>query len=248
MPPRTTPCSTLCAEGVKVCADGRESACTAPLPGAPVWVGTARDFRESHPDFELPLQNDNSEPGLVAKTLGDDGKPFYVGGASTRTTSGRTNFDTWFRDTPGTNLSAEVELRFTAGAEDAAVFEYEGSNFFPIDGRLFGNEGWPHNYHFTFEVHADFDYAGDEFFEVEGDDDIWVFVDRRLVIDLGGMHETRTARISLDAERDRLGLQPGRTYPIDLFFAERHTVSSNLSVRMSLASRRWCGLKDPYAE
>ena len=237
--PRTTPCSTLCGAGSKLCENNSETECDGPLPGPPTWKGTARDFMESHPDFELPFENDRSEPGLVNATLGEDGKPVYSGRPGSVTTSGQANFDGWFRDVPGTNRRTYVELAFKREA-GGRTFAYFGEEFFPVDGRLFGNEGHPHNYHFTYEAHSEFDFAGGEFLEVEGDDDIWVFVNRQLVIDLGGLHEARSARVDLGAEGERLGLAPGGRYAVDLFFAERHTISSSLIVRTSLTAREFC--------
>jgi fibro-slime domain-containing protein len=238
VPPRTTPCSTLCGSGTRVCDRGAETACDAPLPGPPTWAGTARDFLESHPDFELPFENDRSELGLVNALLGKNRKPVYAGGAGTVTTSGAATFDEWFHDAAGTNRKTYLELAFEA--DGSGAFVYSGKEFFPLDGRLLGNEGRPHNYHFTVELHAEFDFAGGEFLDVEGDDDIWVFINRHLVVDLGGLHEARSASVDLGAERGRLGLEPGGRYRLDLFFAERHTVSSSLNLRTSLTAREWC--------
>jgi fibro-slime domain-containing protein len=59
-----------------------------------------------------------------------------------------------------------------------------------------------------------------------GDDDIWVFINDKLVLDQGGVLPPRTGTINLDT----LSLTPGQTYDFDLFFAERHTVQSNLGI------------------
>jgi fibro-slime domain-containing protein len=218
-----------------VCQRGTETACDS-LPRPPTWTGTARDFRESHPDFEP--QFGSVEPGLVDATLGDDGKPIYAGRRGTVATSGQANFHGWFHDVTGTNWRTDVDIAFESGNDGSYV--YSGHEFFPLDGRLFGNEGRPHNYHFTVELHAEFEYVGGEFLEIEADDDAWVFINRRLVIDLGGLHETLSARADLSAERERLSLEPGSRYPVDVFFAERHTVGSTLSLRTSMTAREWC--------
>jgi len=67
-------------------------------------------------------------------------------------------------------------------------------------------------------------------FSFTGDDDLFVFINDRLVIDLGGVHDAETASVNLDT----LGLTPGQTYWFDLFYAERHTVNAQFSIQTSI--------------
>src|SRR5262249_33886945 len=112
--------------------------------------------------------------------------------------------------------------------------------FFPIDGQLFGNQGRNHNFHFTVEIAVKFRYAGGETFRFTGDDDMWVFINRRLAINLGGMHSAETARVDLDRSSQNLGITKGGTYPLHMFFAERHTSASTFHVETTVAEWNSC--------
>ncbi len=226
------PCTTMCGDGVQACRAGRWGPCTARMPRPPSLRVVVRDFRSSHPDFET--DRIGSERGIVASRLGDDGKPVYRGPSAT--TSGRASFDQWYRDVPGVNASVEIELPLRPSPSDPSLFVFEDLTFFPIDGRLFGNERWEHNFHFTLEATGTFLYEGGETFRFRGDDDVWVFVDRRLAIDLGGVHSAEDASVSLDA----LGLIPGERYELHLFFAERHTNESTFLIETSVSDPILC--------
>ncbi len=116
----------------------------------------------------------------------------------------------------------------------AGLFVFDDSNFFPLDDAGFGNEGNPHNFHFTTEIHTAFTYKGGEVFTFRGDDDVWVFVNRKLALDIGGTHQAVSATIDFDAQAATLGLVKGNTYAFDVFHAERHTVESNFRIVTSI--------------
>jgi fibro-slime domain-containing protein len=194
--------------------------------GLPTLVGTVRDFSSDHPDFESVSGDDH---GMLEDTLGEDGEPVYAHpDGSTPTTTGKVNFNQWYHDTPGVNLSAPVSIPLIPFPGFPSGVAADSDNFFLIDNQLLGNEGRPHNFHFTYEGHIHFRFAGGEIFRFAGDDDLWAFIDRRLVIDLGGVHSTEASEVALDT----LGLTPGETYPLDIYFAERHTDQSTFHVQL----------------
>lgn len=231
VPARERPCTTPCGEGIQRCEAGAWGPCTARMPRPPSLRVVVRDFRDSHPDFEAAVGSDR---GFVGPRLGADGRPVYRGPSPT--THGREAFDQWYRDVPGVNASVEIDLPLRPSRADPGLFVFEDLAFFPIDGRLFGNEGREHNFHFTLEATGTFLYQGGETFRFRGDDDVFVFIDRRLVIDLGGVHSAEEATVSLDG----LGLTLGERYELHLFFAERHTSESTFAIATRVSDPILC--------
>jgi fibro-slime domain-containing protein len=239
-------CSSVCGSGHETCSDGSWGPCDAPQPRPPVLTAFVRDFRESHDDFEIPPYEIEPGPGgpergIVEFELGPDDKPVYAHpGSRTRTTTGETNYNQWFRDVPGVNEPKELVLELAPSANFPGLFVYHDDDFFPIDDDIFGNEGNIHNYHFTLEARTSFEYRGGEIFSFMGDDDMWVFVNRRLAIDLGGLHVPYPDSVALDDIAFSHGLVVGNVYPLHFFFAERHTVQSTFNIETSIADPGSC--------
>ncbi|MGD0835805.1 MAG: fibro-slime domain-containing protein [Polyangia bacterium] len=214
-----------------------------------ILFGVVRDFKMStqggtNPDFEHSPADDR---GIVLDTLGSDGKPVYGDHPNgTATTHGADDFNQWYNDVDGVNIPYVVALQFVQSGSIytfAATIGNTGGvpdvSYFPLDGLGFndtalGADGKMHNFSFTTEIHTSFTYNGGEVFTFKGDDDVWVFINNNLAIDLGGIHAQETQSVNLDSQASNLGITKGNSYSLAVFNAERHVNQSNFRIDTSL--------------
>src|SRR5262249_15528356 len=106
-----------------------------------------------------------------------------------------------------------------------------------------------HNFSFTTELRYWFQYQGNEKLKFTGDDDVWVFVNGTLAVDLGGVHNRAAATVLLDAANGTgqggygdtpasfsnvdLKLAIGSVYEVVVFQAERWCCGSNYMLTLA---------------
>jgi fibro-slime domain-containing protein len=212
-----------------------------------------------HPDFEI-FMGDDVTPNLVKTALDSNGKPVIDGRCTQGNVTAAqcpygqqlttaANFGQWYQDVAGVNLDIAGTLLLGAQGGGSYAFDSGTRGFYPVDTKgwtvttpakedvipadAIVNDGRNHDFGFTTEVRYFFQYRGGETLTFSGDDDLWIFVNRRLALDLGGLHHRIEKSLIVDQSASTLGLTSGGLYEIALFHAERHSAASNFKLTLT---------------
>jgi fibro-slime domain-containing protein len=269
----------------------------------------ARDFQDyspnstpptGHPDFGHYCCDDSLQKGkgVVRSTLDTSRRPVWAGptqdplaeaDAKQLLFTGKKEFDQWYRDVSGVNMTYYETLTLLQNATSTTTYAmnsdtddpfFDRCGFFPLDdpnqpkidqntkqpityteslypgrtcyayeGLGFGS-GWAnHNYSFTTELRYWFQYQGTEKLKFTGDDDVWVFINGTMAIEMPGTHNRAVGTVILDAANGTaqvgygeppssyttidLKLSKGSVYEVVVFQAERWCCGSNYMLTLA---------------
>lgn len=102
----------------------------------------------------------------------------------------------------------------------------------------YGDRYTGYNYNFSMEGSAQFVYHEEDnlFFRFMGDDDVYLYIDGKLILDIGGAHSRCDTEVYLNEAniKHNLGLVEGETYTFKFFYMERHGFAANFSIQTNI--------------
>ncbi|MBQ3310106.1 fibro-slime domain-containing protein [Candidatus Saccharibacteria bacterium] len=217
--------------------------------------------------------------GLVQKYLSGEGLPvptyanntegeLYIGDRNLYVN--KANFHQWFHEVEGKSWQYDSSIVFHRQGNtnkytyDGGDGSGEGLQVFPLDNVnspiaeiicvTIEEDQECHNYHFTMKMRVPIrvNATGAERFDFSGDDDVWVFLNNQLVLDLGGLHTRlpgyfainedgtvssgltdKNGYIQPQLQDANINLKKGEVTNIDFFYAERNTSRANILITIT---------------
>lgn len=193
----------------------------------------------------------------ILKGLDKDGKVefnypepgFFEDSNATYTVNGKTRYlRKVYKDLKlGFEQSGDTYTLKTVKDTNGNVLTTEGSDFYPLDNSRklsYESSETEHNYFFGMRYDVPFkigDYVGPMNYEFTGDDDLWVLLDGKLVLDLGGIHKAADGTVDI---WEKLGKKADQLTPeekekehtLTVLYMERGAGESNCKMKFTLPS------------
>ncbi len=153
------------------------------------------------------------------------------------------NYDTAFK-----NYHIDSTIPFTWSTSHNCYF-FSQTNFFPLNHTGFHDQPWQvasgcgtpnhaydtNNYSWTMEIQTTIILLPNQYFKYAGDDDLWLFINDSLVMELGGPTNGSNDSISTN---NLTWLQYYQPYRFSLFYTERHSVGQNLTIYTNMLAMK----------
>ena len=193
----------------------------------------------------------------ILKGLDKDGKVefnypepgFFEDSNATYTVNGRTRYlRKVYKDLKlGFEQSGDTYTLKTVKDTNGNVLTTEGADFYPLDNSRklsYESSETKHNYFFGMRYDVPFkigDYVGPMNYKFTGDDDLWVLLDGKLVLDLGGIHKAADGTVDI---WEKLGKKADQLTPeekekehtLTVLYMERGAGESNCKMKFTLPS------------
>ena len=200
---------------------------SAGLANALTLTGTVRDFNNSHPNFGQGSPFTGALTGIVDATLtGSAPTPVFVQGdreVPPVNFTTHNDFNQWWQGT-GTPFAMNFS---EAGGE----FSYDGADAIPGAQFFAAGNG---NFLYTLQFSGLLSFEEGDFFDAASDDDLWIFVNKQLVLEMGGVHAPTSASFSA-GDLMAFNMVAGEKYSLDVFYAERNVSQAELILRTNMS-------------
>ena len=92
------------------------------------------------------------------------------------------------------------------------------------------------DYSYSMEGHGQFVFNAEDnlYFTFEGDDDVYLFINNKMVMDIGAAHSITTSTFNLNDYIKECGLKDGEMYDFDFYYMERHSYGANIRIETNI--------------